>query len=116
MRNWASSDYTRTGLRVKNATGDAAYDEYYVEYVLERRRTSLHASALAAALRGAPPVRQRPVAVSTASTLRLELVNGSRIISLPAQEEASRASHLTNTCGAYKGRTSCPMATSSPAK
>src|SRR5215472_4221598 len=59
---------------------------------------------------------QRPVAVSTASTLRLELVNGSRIISLPAQEETIRASHLTNTCGAYKGRTSCPMATSSPAK
>jgi hypothetical protein len=33
---------------------------------------------------------QRPVAVSTASTLRLELVNGSRIISLPAQEETIR--------------------------
>jgi hypothetical protein len=33
---------------------------------------------------------ERPVAVSTASTLRLELVNGSRIISLPAQEETIR--------------------------
>ena len=33
---------------------------------------------------------ERPVAVRTASTLRLELVNGSRIISLPAQEETIR--------------------------
>src|SRR5262249_29834090 len=33
---------------------------------------------------------ERPVAVSTASTLRLELANGSRIISLPAQEETIR--------------------------
>src|SRR6516225_9366613 len=33
---------------------------------------------------------QRPVAVRTASSLRLELVNGSRILSLPAQEETIR--------------------------
>src|SRR6516162_6291138 len=32
----------------------------------------------------------RPVAVTTASSLRLELANGSRIISLPAQEETIR--------------------------
>jgi hypothetical protein len=33
---------------------------------------------------------ERPVAVRSASSLRLELVNGSRIISLPAQEETIR--------------------------
>src|SRR5262249_46209279 len=33
---------------------------------------------------------QRPVAVRTTSALQLELVNGSRILSLPAQEETIR--------------------------